>query len=91
MFPGTADLTVARAWAGAIDVMPDAIPVLGTVEKPKGLLIATGLSGHGFAMGPILGRLMSELVAEGKTSLDIEGFRFSRFAEGAMRGARSIL
>lgn len=91
VFPDAANLTVARAWAGAIDVMPDAIPVLGNVEKPKGLMVATGLSGHGFAMGPILGRLMSELIAEGKTSLDIHGFRFSRFAEGAMQGARSIL
>lgn len=91
LFPDAANLTVARSWAGAIDVMPDAIPVLGNVDKPKGLMVATGLSGHGFAMGPILGRLMAELAADGKTSLDIHGFRFSRFAEGAMQGARSIL
>jgi glycine/D-amino acid oxidase-like deaminating enzyme len=91
VFPATQNLTVARSWAGAIDVMPDAIPVLGGVGRPRGLLIATGLSGHGFAMGPIIGRLMSEVIADGKASLPIEGFRFSRFAEGAMQGARSIL
>ncbi len=91
VFPAAANLKVARAWAGAIDVMPDAIPVLGEVGRPRGLMVATGLSGHGFAMGPILGRLMSELIADGKPSLDITGFRFSRFAEGAMQGARSIL
>jgi glycine/D-amino acid oxidase-like deaminating enzyme len=91
VFPATENLAVARSWAGAIDVMPDAIPVLGAVGRPRGLLLATGLSGHGFAMGPIIGRLMSELVADGRTSLPTEGFRFSRFAEGAMQGARSIL
>jgi len=91
LFPDAANLQVARRWAGAIDVMPDAIPVLGNVEKPKGLMIATGLSGHGFAMGPIIGKQMAELAADGKTTHDIHGFRFSRFAEGAMQGARSIL
>lgn len=42
-------------------------------------------------MGPIAGRLVSELIADGKTSLDISDFRFSRFAEGAIGRPRSVL
>jgi glycine/D-amino acid oxidase-like deaminating enzyme len=91
VLPGLGPISVVRSWAGNIDATPDAIPVLGGVETVRGLMIATGLSGHGFGMGPIVGRLMAELAAKGKTSLDITGFRFSRFAEGATLGARSVV
>ena len=41
--------------------------------------------------GPIAGRLVSELIVDGKPSLDIAGFRFSRFAEGAIGRPRNVL
>ncbi len=44
--------------------------------------MATGFSGHGFGMGPITGQLMAEVIAEGKPSLDLAGFRFDRFGQG---------
>lgn len=91
LFPWLQGLTIERRWAGHIDVTPDALPVLGEVEAPRGFIFATGFSGHGFAMGPIVGRLVAELIADGKPSLDIHGFRFSRFAEGAWGKPRSVL
>ncbi len=42
-------------------------------------------------MGPIAGRLVSELIVDGKPSLDIAPFRFSRFAEGAIGKPRNVL
>ena len=71
MFPTIADLDVTETWAGYMDATPDALPVLGTVERPRGFVFATGFSGHGFGLGPIAGRLVAELIADGKTSLDI--------------------
>jgi glycine/D-amino acid oxidase-like deaminating enzyme len=61
------------------------------VAAPRGLIVATGFSGHGFAMGPIAGRLVAELVLDGTPSLDLHGFRFSRFAEGKVAEPRSVL
>src|SRR5262245_40571240 len=89
--PALPKLDVARRWAGYIDATPDLVPVLGEVPGLRGLVLATGFSGHGFAMGPIAGRLVSELIVDGKTSLDISGFRFSRFAEGAIGKPRGVL
>ncbi len=86
-----AGLAIAKSWAGVIDATPDLVPVLGPVPEVRGFLLATGFSGHGFAMGPIAGRLMSELIVDGKTSLDISGFRLSRFAEGAIGKPRNVL
>jgi glycine/D-amino acid oxidase-like deaminating enzyme len=84
-------LAIARSWAGIIDATPDLVPVLGPVPEVRGFVLATGFSGHGFAMGPIAGRLISELVVDGKTSLDISSFRLSRFAEGAVGKPRNVL
>jgi glycine/D-amino acid oxidase-like deaminating enzyme len=84
-------LGIASSWAGIIDATPDLAPVIGAVERPRGFILATGFSGHGFAMGPIAGRLVSELIVDGKASLDLAPFRFSRFAEGAIGKPRNVL
>jgi glycine/D-amino acid oxidase-like deaminating enzyme len=91
VLPSLPPLGIAKAWAGYIDAAPDLVPVIGEVPRLKGLVLATGFSGHGFAMGPIAGRLVAELIVDGKTSLDISGFRFSRFAEGAIGKPRNVL
>ena len=91
VLPALPQLGIARSWAGYIDAAPDLVPVMGEVPSLRGFVLATGFSGHGFAMGPIAGRLVAELIVDGKTSLDITGFRFSRFAEGAIGRPRNVL
>jgi glycine/D-amino acid oxidase-like deaminating enzyme len=91
VLPGLPPLAISAAWAGVIDATPDLVPVIGEVGRPRGLVVATGFSGHGFGMGPIAGRLVAELVVDGKPSLDITPFRFSRFAEGAAGRPRNVL
>jgi glycine/D-amino acid oxidase-like deaminating enzyme len=91
LFHALSALAIERSWAGYIDTTPDVVPVLGGVPALGGLIVATGFSGHGFAMGPIAGRLVTELIVDGKPSLDLQGFRFTRFAEGALPAPRSVL
>jgi glycine/D-amino acid oxidase-like deaminating enzyme len=91
LFPSLQDLAVVRSWAGYIDATPDLVPVLGEVSSPRGLILATGFSGHGFAMGPIAGRLAAELVVDGKPSLDLHAFRLARFAEGGAAKPKNVL
>jgi glycine/D-amino acid oxidase-like deaminating enzyme len=91
VLPALPPLGIARRWAGIIDAAPDLVPVLGEVPQLRGFVLATGFSGHGFAMGPIAGRLVSELIVDGKASLDLSGFRLSRFAEGAVGRPRNVL
>ena len=91
LFPMLGDMRITETWAGYIDATPDALPVIGPADRPAGFVFATGFSGHGFGLGPIAGRLVAELVTDGKPSLDIRGFRFSRFAEGAIGEPRNVL
>lgn len=82
-FPVFAGARIAQRWAGAIDVTPDAVPVISPIDAMPGLVVATGFSGHGFGIGPGAGRLVAELV-EGRTpSVDPAPFRFGRFTDGS--------
>ena len=80
MYPQLADARPAERWAGAIDVLPDEIPVLGAVPAIDGLLIATGFSGHGFGIGPAAGLVTAQLVAGRAPMADLGAFRVDRFA-----------
>ncbi len=81
--PLLAKAEVLRGWAGTYDITPDHNPLLGAVPGVGGLYVAAGFSGHGFMHGPIAGRLMAELILDGKPSIDISPFAPDRFARGA--------
>jgi glycine/D-amino acid oxidase-like deaminating enzyme len=91
LLPDTATVEIERSWAGYIDMAPDMLPTLDALTVPSGLVLATGFSGHGFGMGPITGRLISELVLRGKPSLDLKAFRFSRFSDGTKLTPHSVV
>ena len=75
-------MRVVHAWAGAIDTTPDLIPVISDVEKLPGFYLATGFSGHGFALGPAAGELVADLVTGATPMMDISPYRLDRFTDG---------
>jgi glycine/D-amino acid oxidase-like deaminating enzyme len=77
-FPVFKEATIAGAWAGLIDVTPDAQPVISPVPERPGLFLASGFSGHGFGVGPAAGRLVAELVVGDRPIVDPTPFRFER-------------
>lgn len=89
--PDLGELRIAKTWAGYIDFTPDFIPVIDRLKTPDGLVVAAGLSGHGFGMGPITGRLAAELAVDGKASLDVSAFRLSRFSDGTKILPRNVI
>ena len=90
-YEGLESLTLEQNWAGYIDLTPDLLPVIDRLDSPRGLVLATGFSGHGFGMGPIAGRLVSEIIVDAKPSLDLSGLRFSRFKEGVGRKPSQVV
>ena len=80
--PALAKAGLAAAWAGMIDVTPDAVPILGELPVP-GLLVATGFSGHGFGIGPAIGRIMADLATGRSPGHDLARFRPGRFSDGS--------
>jgi len=71
-------------WAGLYEVTPDAHPIIGRTPI-EGFYLVTGFSGHGFMHGPISGKLMSEIVLDGKaTTLDVSFLDLNRFEENRL-------
>jgi sarcosine oxidase subunit beta len=74
-----------RAMAGTYDVSPDNHAIMGRVPDVDGLYVATGFSGHGFMHSPATGRLMAELILDGRTTgIDIAPLSIERFRTGAL-------
>mgnify|MGYP003525593801 CR=1 FL=1 len=82
-FPALGRPKIKLAWAGMIDSMPDVVPVIDHAPSIKGVIIATGMSGHGFGIGPAFGRIVADLVLGKPPVHDMARFRFSRFSDGS--------
>ena len=69
VYPPLVELALVRGWAGIEAFTPDDLPLLGPVPGVGGLLLATGFSGHGFALAPGVGEILARL-ALGQPALD---------------------
>ncbi len=78
-FPELATAKIVRTWAGWVDEAADHVPVISFAEEIPGLILACGFSGHGFGISPAVGKLLSEMVLEGKPSIDLSALRYDRF------------
>lgn len=79
--PAFKNLNIIRQWAGLYDLSPDSTQILGPTDGVEGLIQVNGFSGHGFMVAPIVGKLISELIVDGKTSLPIDCYNLRRFKE----------
>lgn len=82
VFPQLATAEIVEAWAGMIETTPDVIPVIDHVESIPGFHIATGLSGHGFGIGPGAGKAIAGMLTGEDSGIPLEEFRLSRFFDG---------
>ena len=79
IFPDLLRARVERVWVGVEAQTLDEVPILGALPGVTNLVVATGFSGHGFALSPIIGQVMSELIVDGTPSIEISQLRFDRF------------
>ncbi|MDE3240431.1 MAG: FAD-binding oxidoreductase [Paracoccaceae bacterium] len=82
-FPTLGRPKIRHAWAGMIDTLPDVVPVVDHIAALPGLVVATGLSGHGFGIAPGLGRVVADMVTGRPVGHDLSRFRFGRFSDGS--------
>jgi len=82
LFPPLAEAGIRSSWAGLYEMTPDRHPVIGPAPV-QGLWIAAGFSGHGFQQGPIVGKLLAEMIVGGAAaSVDVSSLGIGRFARG---------
>lgn len=81
MFPGVKMEKVTR-WAGNRPSLPDGLPVLGAAPNYANAYFAFGNSHFGMTAGPVMGRVIAEIVAGRKPGIDITPFSPTRFPGG---------
>ena len=81
-FPVVGQTQIKNAWAGMIDAMPDMVPVVDACAAIPGLTICTGMCGHGFGIGPAMGKISARLAIGQNAEHDLTRFRLSRFSDG---------
>ena len=76
---------IAQGWAGLYEISPDHHAILGKVPEVEGFILANGFSGHGFQHSPAVGKVIAELIVEGKpTTIDISPLSIERFEKGEL-------
>jgi len=79
LLPALSQTTWETEKIGLICFSVDGEPILGPVAQHPGLFIGCAFHSGGFAYNPVAGLLLAELVADGKTSIDIADFSPDRF------------
>ncbi len=79
LFPVMRNAPIVRTWSGIESRLPDGIPVIGPSTTQANAFHAFGFSHHGFQLGPIIGRILSELILDGATDQPLQPFRIDRF------------
>ena len=89
--PALAGAGVKTAWAGLYETTPDHQAILGPVPEVEGFWCAAGFSGHGFMQAPAAALLLSQLLIDHRSEIDISPFAFTRFARGALVHERNVI
>jgi len=82
-----------RAWAGLYEMSPDHHAIIGLAPELPGFFCANGFSGHGVMHAPATGKIASDLILHGTTSIvdNVEVLSPERFAKGALLHETAVL
>jgi len=70
IMPRLKNLRVRRTWRGLYPMTPDGFPIVGWSRELEGFLLAVGMCGQGFMLGPGLGELLTRMVEKKMTDED---------------------
>jgi sarcosine oxidase subunit beta len=76
--PSYGELDVTNSWVGLRTVTPDGRPLVGPTDV-EGYVHATGMSGHGVTLAPVVGELLADWWMTGETPGLLADYLPSRF------------
>ncbi|XWN32057.1 MAG: FAD-dependent oxidoreductase [Devosia sp.] len=81
LFPILKTARVARSWVGLEGWTADGLPVVGPSQTLPGLVHVFGFSGHGFALVPLIGPLIADIIAGEEPDPRLQPFAQARFCK----------
>lgn len=92
VFPPLQEASVEHSWVGLYEMTPDRHPIIGEAPGVEGLFLANGFSGHGFQHAPVVGKLLAELITDGRAAtVDISGLGLERFGTTELVTERHVV
>jgi len=70
VMPRLRNIRVRRTWRGLYPMTPDGFPIIGWAKEVPGYLLAVGMCGQGFMLGPSVGELITRMVTRTQTQED---------------------
>ncbi len=70
---------IASTWAGLRPGTPDGLPIIGRLPGRENVYVASGHFRNGILLAPITGKLVSQLLLEGRTEMDVSALGPERF------------
>lgn len=89
LLPALREAELAHVETCMYDVSPDEDFILDYLPDDARVVFATGLSGHGFKFGPLLGHLLSTLISGKPPDVPLGRFRLARFSR--QHAARQVI
>ena len=77
LVPALKPVRVIRHWAGSYEMTPDGNPIAG-LTPVQGCYVIGGMCGHGFMLGPALGKHVAEMAVKGRSSVNLDEFALDR-------------
>jgi len=62
IMPRLSNIRVRRTWRGLYPMTPDGAPIVGRVDEIQGMILAVGMCGQGYMLGPGIGELLARMV-----------------------------
>ncbi len=76
LIPRLRNLRVRRTWRGLYPMTPDGFPIVGWTKELEGCLLAVGMCGQGFMLGPGLGELLVRMIKNEHSESDRESLSY---------------
>jgi len=70
IYPRLRNLRIRRTWRGLYPMTPDGFPIVGFTKEIENMFLAAGMCGQGFMIGPGLGKIISEIIADKSNKYD---------------------
>lgn len=80
LVPGLGSIHIIRTMGGVRPYTPDGLPLVGYVNNLEGYFMSAGHEGDGIALSPVTGKIVADMIVDGKTFMDVSALDPNRFA-----------
>jgi sarcosine oxidase subunit beta len=92
VFPPLERAGISHQWVGLYEMSPDRHPIIGEAPGVDRFFLANGFSGHGFQHAPVVGKLLAEMILEGKArTVDVSSLGLERFDRDRLVHERRVV